>query len=548
MQSLDNNRETEESTTSLCCLNKSSNLPTPIRVNVLTEKLHGYDPEKSAQLIKGFTLGFDIGFRGAANNNISTKNHKSALEHPDIVLSALEIEIKSGRMVGPFDTPPFGIFQINPIGLVPKKTPGSFRLICDLSSPKGQSINDGIGDTFAKVNYSSLHDAIQLILKCGPNVFLAKSDIEKAFRLIPIHPDQHHLLCIQWEQKIYVDRCLPMGARSACQLFEEFSTALQAIAHSHGIQNMTHYLDDFLFVNISEETCEADLGIFIELCTEINVPLAKDKTVGPSQVIQYLGFEIDTRTQSIRLPSDKLEKCKSEILWLLERSKCTLHDFQSLLGLLNFACAVIVPGRAFLQRLYGLTAGIAKPHFYIRLTEATKEDLRLWLQFLESYNGVVLYKDELFLSPATLHIFSDASQILGCGAVFGCKWLSVPWPSQWWLSQNITFLELVPIYLAIECWATFISNSSVVIHTDNMSLMHVLNTQSSKEKLVMCLVRKLVLSSLRTNFLFKAVHIQGKYNRLSDSLSRLQVEQFRLLHPRADPLPTPTPELPVSGF
>jgi hypothetical protein len=35
----------------------------------------------------------------------------------------------------------------------------------------------------------------------------------------------------------------------------------------------------------------------------------------------------------------------------------TLRELQSLLGLLNFACSVIIPARAFLRRLFGLTIG-----------------------------------------------------------------------------------------------------------------------------------------------------------------------------------------------
>lgn len=56
---------------------------------------------------------------------------------------------------------------------------------------------------------------------------MAKTDIEDAFRVIPIHPADYYLLGFTWEGQYYYDKCLPMGASSSCQIFESFSSALQ---------------------------------------------------------------------------------------------------------------------------------------------------------------------------------------------------------------------------------------------------------------------------------------------------------------------------------
>lgn len=58
-------------------------------------------------------------------------------------------------------------------------------MIVDLSSPQDNSINDIIDDIFAKVSYARLEDALSLVLKCGSTPYMAKTDIEKAFRLLP---------------------------------------------------------------------------------------------------------------------------------------------------------------------------------------------------------------------------------------------------------------------------------------------------------------------------------------------------------------------------
>ena len=66
---------------------------------------------------------------------------------------------------------------------------------------------------------------------------------------------------------------------------------------------MDHYLDDFIFVGEGDtENCAKLLHCFKDLTSEIGVPLAEDKTAGPTTKLTYLGFEIDTLDMVIRIP------------------------------------------------------------------------------------------------------------------------------------------------------------------------------------------------------------------------------------------------------
>ena len=79
----------------------------------------------------------------------------------------LDKELTGNRLAGPFSSPPFNSFCVSPLGLVPKKTPGEFRLIHHLSFPKGVSVNDGIPSEDTSVNYAMVSDAIRLINTLG---------------------------------------------------------------------------------------------------------------------------------------------------------------------------------------------------------------------------------------------------------------------------------------------------------------------------------------------------------------------------------------------
>ena len=86
--------------------------------------------------------------------------------------------------------------------------------------------------------------------------------------------------------------------------------------------------------------------------------MAPEKTEGPSPFLSFAGIELDCSMNEARLPQEKVRKCLLAIRSLLGRKKVTLKELQSLIGLLNFACSVVTPGRVFLRRLINLTIGI----------------------------------------------------------------------------------------------------------------------------------------------------------------------------------------------
>ena len=114
-------------------------------------------------------------------------------------------------------------------------------------------------------------------------------------------------------------------------------------------------IDDFFFLADSFEKCLQDLNAFMSICAKLGVPLSPDKTMGPSSVLPFLGITLDTVRMEARLPDDKITNCRDLLHEFDKKTKLTLRELQSLLGILNFACSVIVPGRPFLRRTIDLT-------------------------------------------------------------------------------------------------------------------------------------------------------------------------------------------------
>ena len=465
------------------------------------------------------------------------------MERPELVDKYLAEEIRLGRIKGPLESFP-AQFHCAPIGLVPKSEEGKFRIIHDLSYPPGQSVNDEIPPECTAVSYQSVYDAIYMLCRLGRGAFMAKTDIEKAFRIIPLHPDDQHLFCMCWRDKLYMDQVMQMGCSSSCQIFQAFATAIQWIAVTKlGIPSV-NYLDDFLFGSMSKLVGTKDLLKFLDMCKDIGIPIAENKTFYPDNIMTFLGLEIDTLQNQVRLPEEKMTKCIAEIQELVKHKSTRLRKLQSVIGLLNFACQVILPGRAFLRRLIDLTIGKEAPHHWIKITSAI-DDLLVWLEFLRQHNGKVVFVDEKVISNHDVHLYTDASGKLGYGAIFGSEWFYGEW-SEWWVGKNIMMLELYPIVVALEVWGPQLQNKRLTLFTDNMALVTVLNKQTSKDKMTMVLMRKLVLVCLKNNIVLNSNHVRGVFNTFSDLLSRLQIVKFKAVCPWANPSPTTIPPLPKS--
>jgi hypothetical protein len=491
--------------------------------------------------VQGFSLGFRINSNLITPPHSDYTNHKSATSYSNIVQAKLDKERALGRIAGPFETPPFQRFVTSPLGLVPKKAPNQFRLIHDLSFPPGSSVNDHIDSSYTKVSYLDLDHCVQNIVALGPGTLIAKADLQDAFRLLPIHPDDHWLLGFKWGEAFYYDRCLPMGCSVSCQLFEAFSSSIQWILETKlQVPSMSHILDDFIFFGPPNSTiCKRSLESFLALATSLSIPIKAEKTVQPSTCVSLHGIEVDTRLMTLRLPQDKLVALQATVASMSRRKKTTLRDLQSLLGSLNFACRVIVPGRAFMRRLHDLTKGITRPTFYIRLNKEARADLAAWDTFLQSFNGRALCLPHTWDSSEDLHLYSDA-----CGtsyaAVFGPHWFIGEFPPSW-LDRHITIKEFVPILLAILLWGQTIANKKILFFCDNMAVVEIINSQTSKDAPLMSLVRPLVIATLTNNILFTAKHIPGKTNVVADLLSRSQVAKARSIAPWLDETPQTIP-------
>ena len=515
---------------------------TPLVADQWEALLRSHPDRPLAQYITtGIRQGFRIGFRSDHKCKRAAGNMRSATENPKPVEDFVQTEVKAGRIIGPL--PDMHHIHISRFGVIPKQgQPGRWRLILDLSSPKDCSVNDGIPTELCSIKYASVDTAVQRIMELGRNSLLAKIDIEHAYRNVPVHPDERHLLGMYWGGAVYIDTVLPFGLRSAPKIFSAIADTLEWIARQEGVSVLLHYLDDFLTMGKENtQECQCNLEKLINLCHCLGVPLKWQKLEGPATSLTFLGILLDTRKMEMRLLEEKLRDLKELITRWMGRKSGKKRDFLSLIGKLSHATKIIVPGRIFLRRMIQVAHRVKHLDHWVHLTHDFKSDLAWWQLFIDTWNGKGMMQSVAASWSPRFSFSTDASGSWGCGACWGDRWIQCAWNGVW-SGVNIATKELLPILLAVAMWGAYWHGSQVLVRCDNMAVVQIMAANSSKDAVVMHLLRGLHFFSAYYNINMQVVHIPGAVNTCADAISRNLMQVFFKENPSARRSPTPIPD------
>jgi len=514
-----------------------SRVHTPLNVDAWKRRLDTHpDKDYARYILSGIEKGFRIGLANSQPLKSATKNMLCAYQHTEIVEEYLYKEVEAGNILGPFPTHLAAQIHINRIGVIPKKhQPGKWRLITDLSYPENKSINDNIPSNLCSLKYVTVTQVASRAVSLGKGALLAKIDIKSAYRLIPIVPQDRVFLGLKWKEAIFVDGMLPFGLCSAPKIFNAVADALEWCISKEGVENIFHYLDDYIIIGPPDsEQCALDLCRLKQVCNDLGVPLAPEKQAGPSSTIEFLGIIIDTVKQELRLPRDKLDRLLASVLQLEHKRSCLRKDLESLVGVLGHACTVIQGGKTFLRNAIIKLHSVKEQHHHVKFNVALRSDLAWWRLFAPHWNGTAVV---LEASQQTFEIASDASGSWGCGAIWKTSWFQLKW-NEITEAFHIAVKELIPIIIATVIWGSEWKGSIVTAYCDNAAVVSVLNTRYSKEENLMQMVRTLFFIEARYQFKLKALHIPGKHNYLADYLSRNQMSTFHTMHPTANNIPS----------
>ena len=257
-----------------------------------------------------------------------------------------------------------------------------------------------------------------------------------------------------------------------------------------------------------------------------------------------LGWTVDTRLLRIFLPGEKATKWLREIKQILRQDEIKTKQLETTIGRLNHAGYIIPQARYFLNRMRHLLTK-CKQHGKQKIPRAVKEDLKLWVRFIDKTTRKGIDINNITFTKNTITLYSDACEH-GIGGYFsnGKAW-RYSLPPHWIGQLSINLLEFVAAAVTIVLLlSTSDEPHKPLALTDNSSALGWLykasfpSSMETHNKTARWLAEQLI----ENDAALYSQHIPGRFNAIADMLSRdhhISDEQltfiFRSIYPEQTP-------------
>ena len=229
---------------------------------------------------------------------------------------------------------------VSPIFGRPKPS-GKWRLIADLSV-----LNRHIWVPHFKME--SLASAVELAWK---ECWFCKLDLSNAYFHVGMRSSSLPYLGFTWGGKLYRWVALPFGLAVAPRLFSKLMKQGLKMARALGVP-LVIYLDDVLVIGKNPEECRTYVIAVAAHLHRLGFTVNLEKSVlDPTQSIQFLGLELDSRTERVSVGKEKLDAVRKRARQLLTKQSLPTRELAKWIGTLVSLRPAISPALLHLRHL-----------------------------------------------------------------------------------------------------------------------------------------------------------------------------------------------------
>ena len=246
-----------------------------------------------------------------------------------------------------------------------------------------------------------------------------------------------------------------------------------------------------------------------------------------------LGWEIQTRAFVVALPFDKHKAWTEDLGKLVHTGQATQQETESMIGRLNHASFLIPLSRHFLNEVRAKCLSVPRRKGqHIRFTEEELNDLKLWLEFLNTAKGGISI-NLLVLRTPTRIAWSDSCPFgLGGYTIKGTAWrIRVPSSCSFYGDDSVNnVLELLGMAISVLLLLKEARDDAekfpcLLVLGDNTSAISWLYKSGRVPRssryypIVKAIARRIALEVTKGSAQLCSQHIAGSMNVIADLLS-----------------------------
>ncbi len=257
------------------------------------------------------------------------------------------------------------------------------------------------------LKYESIKDVCGFVRKGD---FLVTTDDKTGYWNLRLHPDMFPYVAFQWRGVVYYFPALAFGLAPACWVYSTLKRELFRPLRNLGM-DLAFLIDDACAAARSRESAQFQCRILVELLTALGFTLSLNKCqLAPATKARFLGFIVDSETQTLAVPEDKVEALERLVQTLEARAPgaVTHRNVAQVAGkIMSMTLAVAM------APLHARVVGQALAH-KASWDEAVGDPVaflqraRMFLQVLRLKNGRTWFAKE---APLKLRLVGDASEI-----------------------------------------------------------------------------------------------------------------------------------------
>ena len=349
---------------------------------------------------------------------------------------------------------------------------------------------------------------------------------------------------------------MPFGLATSPRLFQTWADCIKFIVEEsnpelfnvNGLKILTHYLDDFWAGHPDFDEATRQFYKLFHLLEVLGIPTSEDKCTKPTTQLTIIGFLLNTLTQCVSIPSEKIKQYLQDIDFLLKYPyKCTIKKLEKIIGKLRHCARVMYGGASFVRglesRKYMMQYIKNKTdHHPFNLGTRAKYDLEFWRETLPKLNYSTPFwyiLNEKYDPDFT--IYTDAAENDEIKAYGGISSHGT-WFVQDYFDTDmvkliqtgtklINFFELIAVVVALELNKDTFKGKLIHIRCDNKCALSWILTQRASFDTILEKYVNIVLKYLYKFLISNKIYITGKYiasddNTYADALSRLDPYPF----------------------